>query len=74
MWLVGHVRCERIQGDFVAQACALIAQVRPVLHQFSSIDETVPNAPKYEFRVQSVGLGAFFAKNSDATLLHELVH
>jgi len=31
-------------------------------------------APKYKFRVQWGGSGAFVAKNSDATLWHELLH
>ena len=36
--------------------------------------QIVQNAPKREFRVQWGGLGAFIAKNSDATLWHELLH
>ena len=34
----------------------------------------VGNAPKYHFRVQWGGLGAFIAKYSDATSWHELLH
>ena len=34
----------------------------------------VRNAPKYEFKVQWGGSGAFIAKNSDATSWHELLH
>ena len=34
----------------------------------------VQNAPKYEFRVQWGGIGAFVAKNSDATLCYKLLH
>ena len=36
--------------------------------------QTLSNAPKHEFRVQWVGLGAFFASNSDMTSWHELLH
>ena len=36
--------------------------------------QMVQNAPKHEFRVQWSGSSGFFAKNSDATLWHELLH
>ena len=36
--------------------------------------QTLCNAPKHEFRVQWGGLGALVAKNSDATLYHELLY
>jgi hypothetical protein len=36
--------------------------------------QMVQNAPKRQFRVQWVGSGAFVAKNSDATMWHELLH
>src|SRR6185369_15427841 len=36
--------------------------------------QLVRNAPKHQFRVQLGGSGAFVAKNSDATSLHELLH
>ena len=36
--------------------------------------QIVRNAPKYVFRVQCVGSGAFIAKDSDATLWHEHLH
>ena len=36
--------------------------------------QMVRNAPKCQFRVQWGGSGAFIAKNSDATLWHELLH
>ena len=36
--------------------------------------QIVPIAPKRQFRVQGGGSGAFVAKNSDATLWHELLH
>ena len=36
--------------------------------------QIVRNARKHQFRVQWGGSGAFFAKNSDATSWHELLH
>ena len=63
----------------MAQTCALIAPVQPVLHRVSRSNETLTNspkhyenAPKHEFRVQWGGSGAFVAKNSDATSWREL--
>jgi hypothetical protein len=50
-----------------------MALVRPVLHQLSSSKQTVRYAPKHEFWFQWSGLGAFVAKNSDATLFGVLV-
>jgi hypothetical protein len=50
-----------------------MAPVRPVLHQLSCSNETVRNAPKHEFWVQSSGSGTFIAKNSDVTSFSELV-
>jgi hypothetical protein len=63
----------------VAQTCALIAPVQPVLHRFSCSNETLTNAPKHyenapkhEFRDQWGGSRAFVAKNSAAISWHEL--
>jgi hypothetical protein len=50
-----------------------MAPVRPVLHRLSWSNETVRNSSKHEFWVQWSERGAFVAKNSDATLLSELV-
>ena len=36
--------------------------------------QIIQNTPKHEFRVQWDGLGAFVAKNLDATLSYELLH
>ena len=36
--------------------------------------QIVRNAPKCQFRVQWGGSGVFVAKNTDATLWHELLH
>ena len=54
----------------MAQTCALIAPVQPVLHRVSC-SKTLTNAPKHyentpkhEFKVQWGGLRAFVAKNS----------
>ena len=78
---VESIRCEKFQNDFMAQTCALIAPVQPVLHRVSCSNETLPNAtqilrdtPKYEFMVQWVGLGAFVVINSDATSWPEILH
>ena len=64
----------------MAQTCALIAPFQPVLNRVSSINETMPNAPKhYEtHKNMSLGInwvaGAFVLKNSDAASWYELVH
>jgi hypothetical protein len=50
-----------------------MAPVRPVLHRLSCSSETIRNARKLEFWVQSSGSGAFVAKNFDAILFRELV-
>jgi hypothetical protein len=47
--------------------------VRPVLRRVLCSYETVRNAPKHKFWVQWSGLGAFVAKNFDATSFSELV-
>ena len=66
--------------DFIAQTCLLIAPVQPILHRISYSNETLPNAPnttkcsKTWVWGQWARLGAFVAKNSDATLWHKLVH
>jgi hypothetical protein len=74
---MGWIEC--ILCDFMAQTCALIAPVQPVLHRVSCSNETLTNAPKdyentqkHEFRVQWGGSRAFVAKNSNASLWHEL--
>ena len=65
----------------MAQTCALIAPVQPILHRVTCSNETLTNAtkhyknaPKHEFSVQWGGSGAFIAKNSDAISSHELLH
>ena len=41
------VLCEKFRCDFMAQTCALIAPVQPVLHRVSCSNETLTNAPKH---------------------------
>ena len=53
------------------------ARFAPSFVRQSSVPEctkVVQNAPKHQFRVQCGGSDAFVAKNSDATLWHELWH
>jgi len=78
---VGCIRCQKFQNDFMAQTCALIAPVQPVLQRLSSRNEILPNAPKHYETHQNMSLesngggsGPFVAKNSDAISWHELVH
>jgi hypothetical protein len=52
MWWIGCVRCKKFRRDFVAWTCALIAPIQPILHGSSCSNETVRDAPKYEFGVQ----------------------
>ena len=54
--VVGCIRCEKIQNDFMAQTCALIAPVQPVLHRVSCSNETLPNAPKHYETQQNMSL------------------
>ena len=42
----------------MAQTCALIAPVQPILHQVSCSDETLPSAPKYYETHQNMSLGS----------------
>ena len=75
------VLCEKFRCDFMAQTCALIAPVQPILPRVSCSNETLTNAPKHyenapkhEFRVQWGGSCAFVARNSDASSWLELLH
>src|SRR6185503_5829271 len=52
------IRCEKFQNDFMAQTCALIAPVQPVLQRLSSSNETLPNAPKHCETHQNMSLGS----------------
>jgi len=75
------VLCDKFRCNFMAQTCAYIAPVQPVLYRVSCSNETLTNTPihyengpKHEFRVQWGGSRAFVAKNSDASSWHELLH
>jgi len=54
---VGCICCEKFQNDFMAQTCALIAPVQPVLHRISCSNETLPNAPKHYETYQNMSFG-----------------
>ena len=57
--------------------CTKLAHFAPSFVQLrngSKCTQTERNAPKNEFRVQWCGSGAFVAKNSNKTTLHELLH
>ena len=41
------VLCKKFRCDFMAQTCALVAPVQPVLHWGSCGNETLTNAPKH---------------------------
>ena len=47
MGWIGCVRCEKFRCDFMAQTCALIAPVQPVLHHVSCSNETLTRTPKH---------------------------
>ena len=78
---VGSIRYEKLQNDFMAQTCALIAPIQPVLHRVSCSNETLPNAPKHYEMHENMSLWTnrvdrvrSFVKNSDAISWHELVY
>jgi hypothetical protein len=59
------IRCvdwEKFWHDFVAQTFALIAPVHTVLHQVSSSNETIQNAPKHNETHQNMSLGSYRMK------------
>ena len=57
MGWIGWVRCKKFRCDFMAQTCALIAPVQPVLYRVSCSNETLPNAPKHYETHQNMSLG-----------------
>ena len=78
---IESVLCKKFRCDFMAQTCALIATVQPVLPRVSCTNETLTNAtkhyenaPKHEFRIQWGGSSAFVARNSYASSWLELLH
>ena len=75
------VLCDKFRCDFMAQTCALIAPVEPILHRLLCSNETLTNAPKHyenttkhEFRIQWGGPSAFVAQNSYASSWLKLLH
>ena len=58
MGWIGCVRCEKFRCDFMAQTCALIAPVQPILHQVSCSNETLTKAPKHYEMHQNMSLGS----------------
>ena len=71
----------KIPMRLMAQTCALIAPVQPILHRVSCSNETLPSAPKHYETQQYLSLGSnwldrvrWLPKNSNATSCHELVH
>ena len=50
---IGSVRCKKFQWDCMAQTCALIGPVQPILHRVSCSNEALPNAPKHYKMLQN---------------------
>jgi len=50
------IRGEKFQNDLLAQTCALIAPVQPVLPRVSCSNETLPDAPKHYETHQNMSL------------------
>ena len=55
---IGCVHCEKFRCNFIAQTCALIAPVQPILHRVSCSNETLPCAPKHYETHQNMSLGS----------------
>ena len=58
MECVRCIRCEKFQNDFMAQTCALIAPLQPVLQRVSCSNETLQNAPKHYETHTNMSLGS----------------
>ena len=58
MGWIGCVRCEKFRCDFMAQTCALIAPVQPILHQVSCSKGTLTNTPKHYETHKNMSLGS----------------
>ena len=54
----GCVCCEKFRCDFMAQTCALIAPVQPVLHRVSCTNKTLTNPTKHYETHQYMTLGS----------------
>ena len=55
---IGFVRCQKFRCDFMAQTCALIAPVQPVLHQVSCSNETLTNTQKHYETHKNMSFGS----------------
>ena len=58
---MGWIECflyEKFRCDFMAQTCALIAPVQPVLHRVSCSNKTLTNAPKHYETHKYMSLGS----------------
>src|SRR6185369_441093 len=55
-WVV-CIPCEKFQCHFMAQTCALIAPVQPILLRVSCSNETLPNATRQYKMLQNMSLG-----------------
>src|SRR6185312_10869217 len=53
---VGCIRCEKFQNDFMAQTCALIELVQPVLQRASCSNKTIQNATTHNKTHQNMSL------------------
>ena len=62
MGWIGCIRCEKFRHDFVAQTFTLIALVQLVLHQVSSSNEMIQNAPKHYETHEKMSLGFYQMK------------
>ena len=62
MGWIGCIRCEQFRHDFVAQTFTLIALVQLVLHQVSSSNEMIQNAPKHYETHENMSLGFYRMK------------
>ena len=56
MGRIGCVCCKKFQCDFMAQTCALIAPVQPILHRVPCSNETLPNALKHYEMLRNMSL------------------
>ena len=50
------VLCEKFRCDFMAQTCALIALVQPILHRVPCSNKTLPKAPKHNEMLKNMSL------------------
>src|SRR6185312_12688240 len=65
------VLCDKFRCDFMAQTCALIAPVQPILHRVSFSNETLTNAPKHYKNAPKPYLGEEDELESRTTQMQE---